>query len=49
MIKSVSKPKVQQGHCYVLKTSQLAQALTNANIDCSVNLGYWTPRLVIDS
>lgn len=43
MINSISKPKVRKGFAYVLKTSQLAQALSDAKIDCHVDLIYWTP------
>jgi hypothetical protein len=44
MIDSVSKPKVPRGLSYVLKTSQLEHALTEANIECYVQLVYWVPQ-----
>jgi hypothetical protein len=43
VINSVSKPKLRDGLCYVLKTSQLAQALSEAQIDTAVDLRFWTP------
>src|SRR5689334_17374101 len=44
MIDSITKPKLAKGLSYVLKTSQLAKALSDAGIDCHVNLVYWVPR-----
>jgi hypothetical protein len=44
MIDSVSKPKLAKGLSYVLKTSQLAKALSDARIDCHVDLVYWVPQ-----
>lgn len=41
---SVSKPKLAKGLSYVLKTSQLAKALSDAGIDCHLDLVYWTPQ-----
>jgi hypothetical protein len=42
MIDSVSKPKLPKGLSFVLKTSQLEQALSD--IDCHVDLVYWIPQ-----
>ena len=42
MIDSVSKPRAPKGLLYVLKTSQLEQALTG--IECHVDLNYWVPQ-----
>ena len=44
MIDSVSKPKLAKGFSYVLKTSQLAKALADAQIDCHIDLVYWLSR-----
>lgn len=44
MIDSVTKPKPGKGLCYVLKTSQLAEALSEAGIECHVDLVYWMPQ-----
>jgi len=44
MIGSVSKPKPAKGLSYVLKPSQLAKALSDAGIDCHVDLVYWMPQ-----
>jgi hypothetical protein len=44
MVHSVSKPKLPKGVSYVLKTSQLDKVLTDAGIDCHVDLVYWQPR-----
>jgi hypothetical protein len=44
MIDSVSKPKLAKGLSYVLKTSQLAKAMSDAGIDCHVDLAYWVPQ-----
>lgn len=44
MIDSVSKPKLSRGRSYVLKTSQLAKVLSDARIDCHVDLVYWLPQ-----
>lgn len=44
MIDSVSRPKLPKGLSYALKTSQLAQALADAGIDCHVDLVYWVPQ-----
>jgi hypothetical protein len=44
MIDSVSNPKLAKGLSYVLKTSQLAKALSDAGIDCHVDLVYWVPQ-----
>jgi len=44
MIDSVSKPRLPRGLSYVLKTSQLAKALSDAGIDCHVDLVYWVPQ-----
>jgi len=44
MISSVEKPKAPKGLSYVLKTSQLAKALSEAGIDCHVDLVYWVPQ-----
>ena len=43
MIEHITKPKLPKTLSYVLKTSQLAKALANAEIDCHVSLKYWTP------
>jgi hypothetical protein len=43
-IESISKPKLPKGISYVLKTSQLASALSAAGIDIHVALKYWAPR-----
>lgn len=45
MIDSVSRPKLAKGRSYVLKTSQLAEALAGAGIDCHVDLVYWSPQV----
>jgi hypothetical protein len=45
MIDSVSRPKLAKGLSYVLKTSQLAKAFSDAGIDCHVDLVYWVPRI----
>jgi hypothetical protein len=42
MIDFVSKPKLPKGLSFVLKTSQLEQALFD--IDCHVYLRYWVPQ-----
>ena len=44
MIDSVSKPKLPKGLSYALKTSQLAKAMSDAVIDCHVDLVYWVPQ-----
>jgi hypothetical protein len=44
MIESVSRPKLAKGRSYVLKTTQLADALADAGIGWRVDLVYWTPR-----
>jgi len=44
MIDSVSAPKLAKGLSYVLKTSQLAKALSATGIDCHVDLVYWVPQ-----
>ncbi|MBX3416875.1 MAG: hypothetical protein KF851_04665 [Pirellulaceae bacterium] len=44
MIDSISKPKLPKGLSYVLKTSQLENALRDAGIDCHVDLVYWVPQ-----
>ena len=44
MIDSVSKPKLAKGLSYVLKTSQLAKALSDAGIECHVDLVFWVPQ-----
>jgi len=44
MIQTVSKPKLPKGLSYVLKTSQLEKALSEARIDCHVDLVYWLPQ-----
>jgi hypothetical protein len=44
MIDSVSRPKLARGRSYVLKTSELAEALNGAGIDCHVDLVYWSPN-----
>lgn len=44
MIASVSRPRLAKGLSYVLKTSQLAEALADAGIDCHVDLVYWSPQ-----
>src|SRR5262249_35176468 len=44
MIDSVSRPKLAKGLSYVLKTSQLAKALSDAGIDCHVDLVDWVPQ-----
>src|SRR5215510_12423399 len=44
MIDSVSRPKLAKGLSYVLKTSQLVKALSDAEIDCHVDLVYWVPQ-----
>ncbi len=44
MLDSISKPKLPQGFSYVLKTSQLVNILSAADIDCHVNLQYWMPQ-----
>lgn len=44
MIDFVSNPKPAKGLCYVLKVSQHAKALSDAGIDCHVDLVYWTPQ-----
>jgi len=43
MIK-VEKPKPPQGLSYVLKASQLQEALDNASIEHHVHLGFWVPQ-----
>ena len=40
MIENVSKPKLRKGLSYVLKTSQLEQALLNAEINIHTSLDY---------
>lgn len=45
MIDSISKPALPKGLSYVLKTSQLAKALSDSCIDCHVDLVYWSPRV----
>lgn len=44
MIDSVSKPKLTKELSYVLKTSQLAKAFSDARLDCHVDLVYWVPQ-----
>jgi len=44
MINFISKPKLRKGPSYVLKTSQLANALSDAGIDCHIDLHYWVPQ-----
>lgn len=44
MIASVSRPKLASGWSYVLKTSQLADALAAAGIGWRFDLVYWSPR-----
>lgn len=44
MIDSVTRPRLAKGLSYVLTTSQLADALADARIDCHINLVYWSPR-----
>jgi hypothetical protein len=44
MIESVSRPKLAKGSSYVLKTTQLADALAAAGIGWHVDLVYWSPR-----
>jgi hypothetical protein len=44
MIESVSRPRLAKGRSYVLKTSQLAEALASAGIDWHISLVYWTPQ-----
>jgi hypothetical protein len=44
MIDSVSKPKLAKGLSFVLKTSQLVKALSDARIDCHLDLVYWVPQ-----
>ena len=44
MIKSISKPKIQRGYVYVLKTGQLEKLLADNNIDIHVYLVYWRPQ-----
>ena len=44
MIESISRPKLAKGRSYVLKTSQLTDALAAAGIDWRVDLVYWSPR-----
>jgi hypothetical protein len=44
MIDSISKPKLPKGLSYVLKTSQLAKVLSDAGIDCHIDLVYWLPQ-----
>jgi hypothetical protein len=44
MIESVSHPKLAKGRSYVLKTTQLADALADAGINWHVDLVYWSPQ-----
>jgi hypothetical protein len=44
MIESISRPKLAKGRSYVLKTTQLADALAAAGIGWRVDLNYWSPR-----
>lgn len=44
MIESISRPRLAKGRSYVLKTSQLAEALAHAGIDWHVDLIYWSPQ-----
>ncbi|MFO0881683.1 MAG: hypothetical protein U0840_30665 [Gemmataceae bacterium] len=44
MIESVSRPRLPKGRSYVLKTTQLADALAASGIDWRVDLVYWSPR-----
>ena len=41
---TVEKPKLRKGLSYVLKTSLLQETLDQAQIDCHVDLNYWTPQ-----
>jgi len=43
MIESISRPKLPKGYSYVLKTTQLAEALAEAGIDWHFDLVYWLP------
>jgi hypothetical protein len=44
IIDFISRPKLPRGLSYVLKTSQLIQVLTDARIDCHIDLVYWAPQ-----
>ncbi len=44
MIESISRPKLPRGRSYVLKTSQLADALAAAGVGWHVDLVYWSPH-----
>lgn len=44
MIGSVSRPGLPRQRSEVVKTTQLAEALSSAGIDCHVDLNYWTPQ-----
>jgi hypothetical protein len=46
MIESVSKPRLSKDLSYALKTSELARALDDANIDIHVDLVYWKPQVL---
>ena len=43
MIESIARPKLAKGRSYVLKTTQLADALAAAGIGWHVDLVYWSP------
>lgn len=40
----VEKPKTWKGLSYPLKSSVLKNALEIANVDCNIQLQYWTPQ-----
>jgi hypothetical protein len=44
MFDSISKCKLPKGKSFVLKTSQLDTALSEAGIDCHIDLVYWLPQ-----
>jgi hypothetical protein len=41
---TIEKKTLQKGHSYVLKTSLLTEALTEAGIECHLHLIYWMPK-----
>lgn len=44
MIHSITKPRLPKGRSYPLRSSQLAAALAQAQIDVHVAVEFWTPR-----